>query len=121
MAQTKRKRTTKHRGNAAGGIEARGRTGRPPSPEEKKRADREASREARLNRKPAWKSSLTRSALIGLVMLVFLLITDKKDPLGAVLLTVIAVAIYVPGGYYLELWMWRRRMAKQGTTGSAKR
>ena len=30
MAQTKRKRRTKHRGNAAGMVEARGRTGRKP-------------------------------------------------------------------------------------------
>ena len=34
MAQTKRKRRTKHRGNAAGTIETRGRTGRPPTAEE---------------------------------------------------------------------------------------
>ena len=34
MAQTKRKRRTKHRGNAAGSIEARGRTGRKPTAEE---------------------------------------------------------------------------------------
>ena len=33
MAQTKRKRRTKHRGNAAGQVETRGRTGRPPSPD----------------------------------------------------------------------------------------
>jgi hypothetical protein len=31
MAQTKRKRRTKHRGNAAGTIESRGRTGRKPT------------------------------------------------------------------------------------------
>ena len=35
MAQTKRK--TKHRGNAAGVVESRGRTGRKPTAEEKKR------------------------------------------------------------------------------------
>ena len=35
MAQTRRKRQTKHRGNAAGVIEARGRTGRKPTAAEK--------------------------------------------------------------------------------------
>ena len=35
MAQTKRKRQTKHRGNAAGVIETRGRTGRKPTAAEK--------------------------------------------------------------------------------------
>ena len=36
MAQTKRKRRSKHRGTAAGTIDARGRTGRPPSADEQK-------------------------------------------------------------------------------------
>ena len=35
MAQTRRKRQTKHRGNAAGMVESRGRTGRKPTPAEK--------------------------------------------------------------------------------------
>ena len=35
MAQTKRKRQTKHRGNAAGVVESRGRTGRKPTADEK--------------------------------------------------------------------------------------
>ena len=47
MAQTKRKRRTKHRGNAAGTIEARGRTGRPPTPEERKKQERAKRGQAR--------------------------------------------------------------------------
>ena len=35
MAQTKKKRSTKHRGNAAGGVESRGRTGRKLTAEER--------------------------------------------------------------------------------------
>ena len=38
MAQTKRKRRSKHRGTAAGTIEARGRTGRKPTANEQKKA-----------------------------------------------------------------------------------
>ena len=51
MAQTKRKRRTKHRGNAAGTIEARGRTGpqaRPPT--ERSASKAEQSRQKRLER-----------------------------------------------------------------------
>ena len=57
MAQTKRKRRSKHRGNAAGTIEARGRTGRKPSPEDQKKADKAAAREKRTQRlaqPPTW-------------------------------------------------------------------
>ena len=58
MAQTKRKRRTKHRGNAAGTIETRGRTGRPASPDEKKKQARMTARDKRLNTPPTWKSAL---------------------------------------------------------------
>ena len=49
MAQTKRKRRSKHRGNAAGTVEARGRTSRPAnlSPAEQKKADRAVARARR--------------------------------------------------------------------------
>ena len=49
MAQTKRKRRTKHRGNAAGSIEARGRTGRKPTAEEQKAGRPAAARERRVD------------------------------------------------------------------------
>ena len=41
MAQTKRKRRTKHRGTSAGVVESRGRTTRPASPAERKKQARE--------------------------------------------------------------------------------
>jgi hypothetical protein len=33
-----------------------------------------------------------------------------------VLFAVLAMAIYVPSGFYLETFLWRRRMKKQGTS-----
>jgi hypothetical protein len=117
MAQTKRKRQTKHRGNAAGVVEARGRTGRPPSAEEKKKADRNSRRDERLNRKPTWKGSLQRALLAGAFMFIFLLFTDKPkhgSPIVAALLfAVFAMVLYILLGYWLETTLWRRRMAKR--------
>ena len=52
MAQTKRKRRSKHRGNAAGSIEARGRTGRKPTGDEVKKSGRQTAREKRLAKPP---------------------------------------------------------------------
>jgi hypothetical protein len=66
MAQTKKKRRSKHRGNAAGVIEARGRTGRKPTVEERKASGRELAaerRRERMMRPPSWKSAATRAAL----------------------------------------------------------
>jgi cation transport ATPase len=117
MAQTKRKRQTKHRGNAAGVIEARGRTGRPPSAEEKKRQTKTDAREARLNRQPTWKGAFTRAAMLGPIMFAFLMLTDHPKHgsalLGAFIFAVFAVIIYTPGGFYIETFLWRRRMAKK--------
>ena len=117
MAQTKRKRQTKHRGNAAGVIETRGRTGRPLSAEEKKRQARADSREERLTRQPTWKAAFQRALLVGPIMFALLLFTEHPKHgsalLGAAVFAVFAVIIYTPGGYYMETFLWRRRMAKR--------
>jgi Flp pilus assembly protein TadB len=116
MAQTKRKRRTKHRGTAAGTVTNRGRTGRPPSPEEKKRQQkmtREQAREARLAAPPTWRGSVNRALLAAGFMFLFLLLTSKGNILAAVLFAVFAFALYVPSGYYLERFLWQRRMRKK--------
>lgn len=123
MAQTKRKRQTKHRGNAAGVIEARGRTGRPLSAEEKKRSERDRRREDRLYRKPTWRSSAQRALLAGAFMFVFLLVLGPKTKdrfLSAVVYAVVAMLLYIVLGFYLEMFLWRRRMAKR-QAGSPRR
>jgi hypothetical protein len=124
MAQTKRKRQTKHRGNAGGVIETRGRTGRPPSADEKKRSERDTRREERLNRKPTLKGSALKASLAGLFMFVFLLLTNHSKTgnkfVAAVVYAVIAMVLYIGLGYYIEMFMWRRRMAKK-QAASARR
>ena len=114
MAQTRRKRRTKHRGTPAGTIETRGRTGRPPTAEERKKADRMTARERRLNTPPTWRSSTTRAFIAAAIVLVFLLLTSKsknKVPI-ALAFTIVALVIYIPAGYYLELALFRRRQRK---------
>jgi Flp pilus assembly protein TadB len=116
MAQTKRKRRTKHRGTAAGTVTTRGRTGRPPTPEERKKVDRMDARERRLNTPPTWKSSSMRAGLAAILIFVFVALTTKgKNQIGgAVLFAVFAFAIYVPAGFYLEMFLYKRRQRKKG-------
>jgi Flp pilus assembly protein TadB len=119
MAQTKRKRRSKHRGTAAGTIQARGRTGRPPSPEERKKQARLDARERRLNTPPTWRSSLTRAGFAAVIMFVFLILTTRNhNVVAAAALAVVALVLYVPAGYYMETFFYRRRQRKKGT-GSA--
>jgi hypothetical protein len=122
MAQAKRKRQTKHRGNAAGVVETRGRTGRPPSAEEKKRTDRDQRRQMRLNRKPTWKSSSQRALLAGGFMFIFLLVTNRSKSGNrveeALIYAVVAMLLYILLGFWLETFLWRRRMAKKQVTSA---
>src|SRR5579884_537662 len=114
MAQTRRKRRSKHRGTPAGTIEARGRTGRPPSPQERKKQERMSAREKRLNTPPTWKSSATRALLAAGIVFVFILLESKKNRLASALeFSVVALVFYIPAGYYLELMLYRRRQRKK--------
>ena len=115
MAQTKRKRRTKHRGTAAGTIQTRGRTGRPPSADDKKKQSRLEARERRLNSPPTWKASLTRASIAAVLMFFFLALVGPKQHRieSAAIFALFALLIYVPAGYYVELIMYRRRMQKK--------
>ena len=74
VAQTRRKRQTKHRGNAAGLVESRGRTGRKPTAAEKSgtRARRPARRDAidKRDRPPTWRGAFLKAmfAAVGLLL-----------------------------------------------------
>ena len=121
MAQTKKKRQTKHRGNAAGIVEVRGRTTRPPSPEQRKREAKATAREMRLSRPPSWKIAFRNAGFVSVAMFALLLITQHRSDSApaAAIIAVLAFVIYVPGGYYMEKFMWKRRMnsAAEATTG----
>jgi hypothetical protein len=115
MAQTKRKRRTKHRGNAAGAIEARGRTGRKPTPEEMKKA-RQSARDRRMAKPPTWNSA----ALKAFAMAVLLFILTQIGILGndasisqGLFLSVLALLIYTPLAYMTDKWVYARMLKRQ--------
>ena len=115
MAQTRRKRRTKHRGTPAGTIQTRGRTGRPLSADERKKQTRAEARQRRLNTPPTWKGSATRGALAAVLLFVlFALLGKGKNPIvSAAIFSLFAVALYIPSGYYMEMWMYRRRQRQR--------
>ncbi|MHB1571547.1 MAG: hypothetical protein ACYCXW_14720 [Solirubrobacteraceae bacterium] len=119
MAQTRRKRQTKHRGNAAGTIEARGRTGRPPSPEERKKQEKEQARQRRMMAPPTWKGAFKKAILAGGFMFVFLMVTNKFQVAPALIFAVFATALYTPAGFYMDGWMYRRQLRRQAQAGRA--
>ena len=115
MATTKRKRRpTKHRGNAAGMIESRGRTGRKPSPEEQRKDLKAAARDRRLNAVPSWRSAVNKAAIAAVVFAVAITLLFKRPIGAAVVLAAFTFAIYVPLSYYTDLLIFRRAQAKRG-------
>ena len=121
MAQTKRK--TKHRGNAAGMVESRGRTGRRPTAAERSGSAREKAKakEQRLNkydRPPTWRGAFYRAAVAAVLMLLIGIVLIKNSS-EAIALFPIVLAAYVPISYYTDAWLYKRRMRQKAKAGSA--
>jgi hypothetical protein len=113
MAQTKKKRRSKHRGNAAGVIESRGRTGRPPTAEERKASEKELNAQRRQDRlmvEPTWKRATTRAAMAAVVFGLLLVFAFKTPIARSISLTVVVFLFYIPLGFYTDQFIYRRRV-----------
>ena len=124
MAQTKRKRRTKHRGNAAGSVEARGRTGR-PSPNAPKRANGSGSA-AKGGRPPIKPATLKRAAIkaAGFAVLLFVLTQlgifgGNQTPGSGALLAVLSFLLYTPLVFATDRWAYSRDQRRRQATGPA--
>jgi len=125
MAQTRRKRHTKHRGNAAGFVESRGRTGRKPTAAEKSGDAREVAkaRQPKLDRRdrpPSWRSAFVRAMFAAILMLLLVIVLTGKSN-QAIALFPIVLLLYVPISYLTDKWMYDRRMRKQAELRAAGR
>jgi hypothetical protein len=125
MAQTRRKRQTKHRGNAAGVVESRGRTGRKPTAAEKKG---EAASPAERNRQklidkrdqpPTWRGAFYK-AMIASVLLLLVMLFLLKQSAGVAGLFPIVLGGYTVVSYYTDKWVYERRQRKKGRSGKAQ-
>jgi len=112
MAQTKRKRTRKHRGTPAGTIERAGRTGRPQTREDAKKIARER-RQQRLDRPPTWRSAINRAGIAAAVFGVLVVIGFGRAPEEGAALAAFMFLIYIPLGYGTDHVIHRYRMRKR--------
>ena len=118
MAQTKRKRQTKHRGNAAGVVESRGRTGRKPTTAEKSGDPRALAREKqqaidRRDRPPTWRGAFVRAMVAAVLMLFVLLIFCSASPTRRSRCSRSCCSSTSPISFYTDQWMYDRRHAQE--------
>jgi hypothetical protein len=124
MAQTRRKRQTKHRGNAAGVVESRGRTGRKPTAAEKsgKATTSAAARKREVDRRdrpPTWRGAFYK-AMIATVLLLFVILVFMKGSSSAIGLFPIVLGAYTVVSYYTDRWVYERRQRKKAQQGKAQ-
>jgi hypothetical protein len=126
MAQTKRKRQTKHRGNAAGVVESRGRTGRKPTAAEKSGNAAEVARAKekvldRRDRPPTWRGALIKAMIAAVLFLLFVILFLPKSS-SAIGLFPVVLGMYTLISYYTDKWVYNRRQrskARRGGGGKA--
>jgi hypothetical protein len=121
MAQTKRKRQTKHRGNAAGVVESRGRTGRKPTAAEKKGDMQKAKAQAvdRRDRPPTWRAAFIKGMFAAVVLLLFVIFFTPKSG-SLVSLFPIVLVMYTVISYYTDRWVFNRRQRNKAKRSGGK-
>ena len=124
MAQTRRKRQTKHRGNAAGVVESRGRTGRKPTAAEKSGDPRDRAREKEMlldkrDRPPTWRGAFV-TAMVATIVLLFVVILLLHQSNQAIGLFPIVLAGYTVISYYSDRWVFNRRQRKKTQAGGGR-
>jgi hypothetical protein len=123
MAQTKRKRQTKHRGNAAGVVESRGRTGRKPTAAEKSGKPGDIAREKeklldKRDRPPTWSGAFVRAMAAAVVFLLIVALVFKQNKLYE--LFPVVLIMYIPISYYTDKFVYERRQRKKAKDGARK-
>jgi hypothetical protein len=111
VAQTKKKRTRKKRGTQAGNVDTSKRS-RPRSRAEARNQARSGGRSRSMQKgdnPPTWRGASFRG-LIASGIFVILLILLFGRPLGSSLIIgFVMLVFYIPAGYYMDLFLWRRR------------
>src|SRR3954452_19949112 len=114
MAQTKRKRRTKHRGNAAGAIEARGRTGRKPTADEQKAAAKGNGRQARMRKPPSWNGAAAKAGAMAVILFALVqigILGNKSTSITqALFLALMAFVLYTPLAYVTDRFVYNRQL-----------
>ena len=110
MAQTKKKRRRKQRGTQGGRVDPNPRRGKPRTrAEAKARAQAKRKPAQRGDAPPTWRSSIVRGLVAAVIFAVLLMLIFGRPAGAALALGAFMLAFYVPAGYFIDMFMWRRR------------
>ena len=119
MAQTKRKRTRKHRGTPAGTIERAGKTGRPQTRQDAKTIARER-RQERLDidilvdgEMYRWRCGVNLAALAAVVFGVLVVALFDRSIAQGSGLAAFMFLLYIPLGFVTDKMIYSYRMKKK--------
>lgn len=116
MGQTKRKRRSKHRGNAAGAVEVRGRTSKPrPGTARATSGGRNGRGPARELKAPTLQSSMLKAAIGAVVLFAFFRFLSKGTTTGqALTMSLVALLLYTPIMFLTDRWIYQRKLRQAG-------
>ena len=108
MAQTRKRRRRKYRGTQGGRIDTV-RRGRPRTrAEARQRARSSRRRTPRQDLPPTWRSAILRGLVISALLIVTLVLFGRPV-VASIALGIAMLAFYIPMGYQLDKFVWRRR------------
>lgn len=120
MPGNQKPRSRKHRGTQTGSI-TRAQRSRPRSRQEAMAQARSRSNQrgrgkaAPVDRRdlpPTWSGAIKRALLMSALLFPVVLLFGQASVAGAIALSAVAAAFYVPMGYLLEKFIYDRRQAK---------
>ena len=119
---SKSKRRTKHRGNAAGIVEARGRTSRPAAdaPRRSSGSGRGGGAAGRALKPATWQRAAIKAA--GFALLLFVLTQvgifgRNQTPAAGALLAAMSLLLYTPIVYATDRWAYTRDQRRRQGAG----
>jgi ABC-type multidrug transport system permease subunit len=66
-----------------------------------------------MDRPPTWRGAANRAAIAALIFVVIAMVALGQPPLGAAVLGLLAFAMYVPSGYFIDKLIYERRQKQK--------
>jgi Flp pilus assembly protein TadB len=120
MAQTRKRRRRKRRGTQSGRIDRR-RAARPRNRQEARARARtqrggrgqRGQRGQRQDLPPTWRGAIIRGLIASGLFFVLVVLVFRRPLVAAAALAVLMLAFYIPMGYFIDNFFYRRRQRQR--------